>query len=148
MEKPLYKKIISIILLFSISIAEIYFLVTIAIAVFMIVVCTAGIGLIAVIPLGTAFFAGAIAVDRWLLRYGGYMKPKSIEEKGSALSNEEQTLVDYFVKARKEGFAFEVLTPALKQNGWTDADIQTAQKIVKAAEQLSAPKVEETPNVA
>jgi len=135
---PLYKRIIALILLAAATVAEIYFLVSIASIVFILVVCTAGIGLIAVLPCGTAFFAAVVSSDRWLLRYGGFMKAAEPAVAKANLSKEEQTLVDYFVKVRKEGASYDSVLPVLKKNGWSDTEIQTARHIVEAAEQLSA----------
>jgi hypothetical protein len=124
------KKIISQILLVPVVLAEIVTGLALVPMALVSIVCTGGVGLVVVIPLALVLFGVVKYVNKGIKRFGGLIKPEDDTANKHTWTKTEQSLVNYFIKSQKEGSSDETAIAHLKENGWTDADIQNARRIV------------------
>jgi hypothetical protein len=103
---------------------------------FLSIVCTAGIGLVVLLPLW--WTAGAIAIGTY-----GLLFPTSEDEEQDVSSSdarsddrsiEQTSLIQYLRKAKLQGFRPEETTKTLLDLGWSHSEIQAAIQSIASSQ--------------
>ena len=86
------------------------------------VVCTAGIGLVVVVPVVAAIYMAIFKIICKIM--GVKVDPKKI----TISSNKELSLIGYIVNSRAGAVSDTTIRANLKSAGWQDADVENAFK--------------------